>query len=68
MRKERIRQTDFAEKDRPLTRAKQFGDIFKHRFLEFLKISLLQAIFNMPLVVSLVLYYSLIKSSMLTFV
>lgn len=62
MRKEKIRENDFIEKERPQTRLKQFGDIFKHRFLELLKISLLQTVFNMPLIASVVLFYILLRN------
>lgn len=60
MKKERT--SDFENKDRPTTRFKQFGDIFKHRFLELVKLSLLQAIFYMPLFVSLILFYISIRN------
>ena len=60
MRKERVRETDYQNNKRPLTRREQFFDIFKHRFVELLKLSLLQAVFNMPLIVSLILFYNLV--------
>lgn len=63
MRKERIRETDYEESERPETRLSQFFDIFKHRFVELLKLSLLQAVFNMPLIVSLILFHSLVKGA-----
>ena len=63
MRKERIKSTDYTNRDRPDTRLKQFFDIVRHNFLEVLKISLLQAIFHMPLIVSLILFYALVRSS-----
>ena len=63
MRKERIRETDFQNKDKPKTRLQQFGYIFKTRFVELMKISLLQAVFNMPLIVSLVIFYVAAKSA-----
>ena len=63
MRKERVRETDYESSERPDTRLKQFFDIFRHRFVEILKLSLLQAIFNMPLIASLVLFHQLVKSS-----
>lgn len=63
MRKEKIRETDYESKERPETRVKQFFDIFRHRFVELLKLSLLQAVFNMPLIASLVLFHQLVKSS-----
>ena len=46
MKKEYIRPTDYEQRERPKTRAKQFFDIFRHRFLELLKLSLLQAVFS----------------------
>ena len=63
MKKERIKAEDYQNKDRPSTRLKQYGDIFKHRFVELLKVSLLQAVFNMPLIATLILFYSLIRNS-----
>ncbi len=63
MRKEKVRETDYESSERPDTRLKQFFDIFRHRFVEILKLSLLQAIFNMPLIASLVLFHQLVKSS-----
>lgn len=63
MRKEKIRETDYESNERPDTRLKQFFDIFRHRFVELLKLSLLQAVFNMPLIASLVLFHQLVKNS-----
>ncbi len=63
MRKEKVRETDYESKERPETRLSQFFDIFKHRFVELLKLSLLQAVFNMPLIVSLVLFYALVRGA-----
>ena len=63
MRKEIVKETDFKNEERPDTRLKQFFDIFKHRFVELLKISLLQAVYNVPLIVSLILFYALIRNS-----
>ena len=63
MRQERVRETDYVENERPNTRLEQFFDIFKHRFVELLKLSLLQAVFNMPLIVSLILFYGLVRSA-----
>ncbi len=57
MKKEIIRQTDYAQSERPKTRSKQFFDIFKHRFVELIKLSLLQTVFNMPLLVSVFLFW-----------
>ena len=62
MRKERVRDTDYVSEERPSTRLEQFFDIFKHRFVELIKLSLLQAVFNMPLIVSLVLFHVLVKN------
>lgn len=63
MKKNNVRQTDFKENERPRTRFLQFFDIFKHRFVELMKISLLQAVFNMPLIGTLISFYSLVRSS-----
>ena len=54
---------DFTAKKRPSSRKKQFVDIFSHRFLELFKISLLQAVFAMPLLVSVVLFYVFVKNA-----
>ena len=63
MKKERIKQEDYQNENRPKTRSKQFLDIFKHRFVELLKLSLLQTVFNMPLIVSFVIFYALIRNT-----
>ena len=63
MRKEHVREDDFNETERPKTRLAQFFDIAKHRFVELLKLSLLQTVFNMPLIATLVVFYMLIKSA-----
>lgn len=63
MKQERIKAEDYQNKDRPSSRLAQYGDIFKHRFVELLKVSLLQAIFNMPLIASLILFYALVRNS-----
>ena len=63
MRKEVIRNDDYKNEERPENRFKQFFDVFRHRFVDILKVSLLQAIFNMPLIVSLVLFYILVRNS-----
>lgn len=60
MRKEKIRNEDYSQRERPLTRSKQFLDIFKHRFLELLKLSLLQTVFNMPLLVTIFFFWMLL--------
>lgn len=57
MRKEVVRETDYEQNERPNSRFSQYFDIFKHRFVEVLKISILQAVFNMPLVAVMVLFY-----------
>ena len=62
-KKDIVRENDFETKERPSSRLKQFFDVFRHRFVDILKISLLQAVFNMPLVVSLVLFYILVRNS-----
>lgn len=62
MRKEKIRETDYQQRERPKSRRAQFFDIAKHRFVEVLKLSLLQTVFNMPLIASLVLFYQLVRN------
>ena len=63
MKKERVKAEDYQNKDRPSSRLAQYGDIFKHRFVELLKLSLLQAIFNMPFIVSLIIFYVAVRNS-----
>ena len=63
MRKETIRSTDFTQKERPKTRSKQFLDIFKHRFLELMKLSFLQTVFNMPLLVTIFIFWLLLTKA-----
>ena len=63
MRKEKIRETDFEQSERPRTRLAQYFDVFRHNFVELLKISLLQTVFNMPLIATLVSFYIFVKSS-----
>lgn len=48
---------EFLEENRPSTRRGQFLDFFRHRFLDLLKISLLQTIFSLPFYASLILFY-----------
>ena len=57
MRKEKIRTEDYSQRERPKTRSKQFLDIFKHRFLELLKLSLLQTVFNLPLLITIFFFW-----------
>ena len=63
MREEKIKSIDYSTSERPETRTKQFFDIMRHRFVELLKLSLLQAVFNMPLIVSIVLFHILSKTA-----
>ena len=63
MRKEKVRETDYQKSERPETRLEQFFDIGKHRFVELLKLSLLQTVFNVPLIVTIILFYALIRNS-----
>ena len=63
MKKETIRSTDFTQKERPKTRSKQFLDIFKHRFLELMKLSFLQTVFNMPLLVTIFIFWLLLTKA-----
>lgn len=57
MRKEVIRPNDFTKTDRPHTRVQQFFDIVKHQKMNMVKISLLQTVFNAPIMVWAYLYY-----------
>lgn len=57
MRKEVIRQNDFSISERPSTRKAQFFDVLKHQKMNMVKISLLQTVFNAPLMVWAYLYY-----------
>ena len=57
MKKEVIRETDYKQIERPNSRRGQFFDIFRHRFVEVLKISILQAVFNLPLIAVMVLFW-----------
>ena len=63
MREEKVKSKDYSTSERPETRTKQFFDIMRHRFVELLKLSLLQAVFNMPLIVSIVLFHILSKTA-----
>ena len=63
MKKERVKAEDYQNRDRPSNRLAQYGDIFKHRFVELLKLSLLQAVFNMPFIVSLIIFYVAVRNS-----
>lgn len=56
MRKEVIRQTDYSVSELPKTRFAQFKDLLKHQFLNLVKISCLQTVFNMPLLVWAILF------------
>lgn len=56
MRKEKIRETDFKSSELPRTRFAQFKDLLKHQFLNLTKLSLLQTVFNMPLLVWAILF------------
>ena len=57
MKKEVIRESDYQQNERPETRRAQFFDIFRHRFVEVLKISILQAVFNLPLIAVMILFW-----------
>lgn len=63
MKKEIIRSSDYEQRERPRTRVAQFFDIFKHRFLELLKLSLLQAVFSLPLLVTIFLFWLLLPNA-----
>ena len=66
MKKERIRPTDYTQRERPKTRLAQFFDIFKNRFVELLKLSLLQTVFNLPLLAVIFLFWLFIRQDGLT--
>lgn len=63
MRKERIRETDFEQNERPKTRLAQYFDILKHNLGELIKLSLLQTIFNMPLIATIVSFWIFFKNA-----
>lgn len=63
MKKEIICSSDYEQRERPRTRVAQFFDIFKHRFLELLKLSLLQAVFSLPLLVTIFLFWLLLPNA-----
>lgn len=63
MRNRKEKTTDFKPQNRPDNRLKQYFDIFSHRFLEIMKISLLEAIFAMPLLATLILAYAFIRNA-----
>ena len=63
MRKERIRETDFEQNERPKTRLAQYFDILKHNLGELIKLSLLQTVFNMPLIATLVSFWIFFKNA-----
>ena len=54
---------DFKKENLPKNRIKQFFDLFIHRFLDLLKLSLLQAIFLMPLLATCVLFYVFLRNA-----
>ena len=60
MFKEKVKTEDFKETNRPKNRFYQFFDIFKHRFLELFKLSMLQIVFNAPLFANIILYYRVV--------
>ena len=62
MRKEVIRETDFSVTELPRTRWAQFKDLLKHQFLNLVKISCLQTVFNMPLLVWAILFVILLTT------
>ena len=62
-RKEKIRETDYQQSERPKTRLSQYFDVFRHNFVELLKLSLLQTVFNMPLIATVVTFYLFARNS-----
>ena len=63
MRKEKIRETDFEQKERPKTRLAQYFDVFRHNFGELIKLSLLQTVFNMPLIATIVSFWLFVRNA-----
>ena len=63
MRKEKIRETDYQQSERPRTRLAQFFDIFRHNFVELIKLALLQTVFNMPLLATLVTFHLFVRNA-----
>ncbi|MCQ3035955.1 MAG: hypothetical protein MJ248_07080 [Bacilli bacterium] len=64
MRKEKIRETDFdASRELPSNRRSQFFDLFKHRFLDLFKLTLLLDLFILPLFAVYLLFSILISGS-----
>ena len=59
----REKQTDFSNKQLPENRFQQFFDLFKHRFLDILKISLLEAMFLMPFLATVIMFYVFVRNS-----
>ena len=57
------KSTDYSIDSRPKTRINQFFDILIHRFVELMKLSFLQTVFNMPLIATLVLFYIFVKNA-----
>ena len=66
MKKEIIRPSDYKQSERPKSRLTQFFDIFKNRFVELVKISLLQTVFNLPLLASIFFFWMMIGQEELT--
>ena len=62
MRREQFRKTDFELSELPKTRLEQFFDILKHQTWNLIKVSGLQTVFNMPLIVWFVLFIMAITS------
>ena len=62
-RKEKIRETDYQQSERPKNRLAQYFDVFKHNFVELIKLSLLQTVFNMPLIGTVFSFYLLARNS-----
>ena len=63
MRKDKVKQTDFTLKDLPKTRKGQFKDLFIHRFITLLKLSLLQTVFLLPSLVIVIMFYIFIRGA-----
>ena len=55
MAKKKVSVKDFDLNLLPKTRKEQFGDIIKHRYLDFLKAGFFLLLFCVPLIISIVI-------------
>ena len=61
--RDKVRESDFTSKELPKTRKSQFKDLITRRFVSLLKLSLLETIFLMPLLVSIITFHIFIRNS-----